>query len=79
MTADFAVKSRYGYRADKRDWLGVVYRRLPDGRTLVLTVGTEPSERAIRHWCRLALRNRPWDPDGTPVPDAVDRAKNRPH
>lgn len=79
MTDDDPIRSKYGYRAGKGDWLGVVYRQQPGGRTLVLTLGVETSKAAIRDWCRLAMKNRPWETGRPPAPDAVDRARNTRH
>jgi hypothetical protein len=58
--------------------MGIDYRQYPWGKIEIMTFGIEYSRKAIVNWCRLAMRNRPWDPDGTLAPDAVDRAKMKP-
>ena len=78
------IKGRYRFhpeRGSRGEWCGVIYEIDGLGREKLLDVGIELNRRAIKDWINLAIRNKPWEPDGMPAPDHYDRAgivKQRP-
>jgi hypothetical protein len=66
--------SVYDYQPEKKAWLGIVLKKQITGVITVMTMGLEPTEEAIKAWCKAVIAHRMagGDPDDDPH-DMQDR------